>query len=108
MQNQQFLDLLALYMCSDPWPLEDDESHGRIGDMLDEEAETRGHENWIAAYLASPTPSRITYRKEPQPVGWVQSVDGVDQPQWPKSTTWPLGPARPPTPKPDSVDAIGL
>jgi hypothetical protein len=45
----EFRTLLELMMVSDPWPLKD---HHRtfLVSLLNDEAEERGYEDWIAAY----------------------------------------------------------
>lgn len=48
--DQEYADLLAWFMASDPFPLEA-EPHDRIQSMLNDEAEARGYgDSWVAAY----------------------------------------------------------
>ena len=49
--DKEFRYLLDLYMVSDPWPLEDGESNGVLGKMLDRlSSEEHGFDNWVEAY----------------------------------------------------------
>lgn len=51
MSEIEFKALMVLVMCSDPWPVDGDESgQGIIWGLLDREAEARGYDNWITAY----------------------------------------------------------
>ena len=47
--DQIFRDLLDLYMCSDPWPM-DQASHDRITAILNDEAKERDFPSWVEAY----------------------------------------------------------
>jgi len=51
MDTCDFIALLDLVMCSDPWPVKDDPSNKIIIlNMLNRNAKTRGFSNWIEAY----------------------------------------------------------
>lgn len=51
MDDKQFLSFLSLLMCSDPWPVQNDEDgyHNMIS-LANAEAERRGYKDWIDAY----------------------------------------------------------
>lgn len=48
MSDDEFCDLMALVMCSDPWP--EGVPSTLIHPLLDREAKKRGHDGWIVAY----------------------------------------------------------
>jgi len=47
--EDEFYDMLHLFMCADPWPLLD-RTQERMEALLDEESQSRGYENWIDAF----------------------------------------------------------
>lgn len=46
---QEFGTLLDWFMVSDPWPLEQIDND-RMKDMLNDEAQRRGYDDWVQAY----------------------------------------------------------
>ena len=49
MGNKEYRALLDLIMCSDPWPVPD-ENQKIIEILADKEAMRRGFNNWVIAY----------------------------------------------------------
>jgi hypothetical protein len=49
MTDPVFAIILELFMISDPWPLEE-EKNATLEAALNEMAQERGFENWVAAY----------------------------------------------------------
>ena len=50
MSDKEFRVLLDLFMVSDPWPLDEEESQETIRHMLNEESRTIGYADWVEAY----------------------------------------------------------
>lgn len=51
MTNQEFRALLDLFMCSDPWPVDDKgENQTYVENLANRESESRGYQDWIEAY----------------------------------------------------------
>ena len=51
MNKEQLKAFLVLLMCSDPWPVENEEGHQEILDSFaDEESQRHGYSDWIEAY----------------------------------------------------------
>jgi len=48
--NTQYLAFLKLMMCSDPWPVHDGQGEKEMEAFADQEAKSRGYNNWIEAY----------------------------------------------------------
>lgn len=51
--DAEFESILAWFMCSDPWP-SDDEHRERIKHILNKESQRRGYDDWIVAYHEIP------------------------------------------------------
>lgn len=47
--ENEFVEMLALVMASDPWPLDSDNEKS-VKAMMDREARARGFEDWVHAY----------------------------------------------------------
>lgn len=45
----EYKALLALFMCSDPWPASNEEQ-SHVETLLNREAKLRGFDNWVDAY----------------------------------------------------------
>lgn len=54
MNDREYRALLDLLVCSDPWPVEDDDgrSHELLNAFANKEAAERGYGSWIEAYHA--------------------------------------------------------
>ena len=50
MNKQELKYFLELLMCSDPWPLSDNESNNILQKYADEESKRQGFSDWIEAY----------------------------------------------------------
>ena len=51
MTDKQFVEFMALLMCSDPWPVHDGGNNQIVmEDLADDEAKKRGHDGWIEAF----------------------------------------------------------
>ena len=59
MSDKELIALMSLVMCSDPWPT-DHECHETIDTLLNNEAQKRGHKNWIVAIheMVAPLPEK--------------------------------------------------
>lgn len=50
MNDKELIALMALMMCSDPWPTGDDEDNEILVSLMVKEAAKRGYDSWIPAY----------------------------------------------------------
>jgi hypothetical protein len=49
LDDSEFRIMLSWFMCSDPWPL-NDQAHKEMRELLDSEARIRRYDNWVHAY----------------------------------------------------------
>ena len=54
MNDKEFRAFLDLMMCSDPWPIDPnetgDDEQGTLLDFIEKESNLRGYDGWIEAY----------------------------------------------------------
>ena len=50
MEEKELKCFLVLLICSDPWPIEDEESNDVLQKFADEESKRHGFSDWIQAY----------------------------------------------------------
>ncbi len=50
MDDQAFVSLMTLMMCSDPWPTSSQTDYVRLNRFLNRESIRRGYADWVDAY----------------------------------------------------------
>ena len=50
MKKKQLRAVLDWYMCSDPWPVDDNGGHDVVTDWLNHECGLHGFDDWVDAY----------------------------------------------------------
>lgn len=67
MDDQAFVSLMALMMCSDPWPTPSQTDYVRLNRFLNRESIRRGYADWIDAYHRFLLETEMDMSVEPNP-----------------------------------------